>query len=237
LKKLKYRKLEIRMKPAPPQLYKPQVKICGLTSPEAAAACAELGADAVGCVFFPKSPRHLTERLAREICSVLPPDVSKVGVFVDQTFSQIMRKVNRCGLTVVQLHGRESPELVQALTDQHIPVIKALFSTGVPAFSDAQKYRVSAFLAECGAGVLPGGNALKWNWGQARSVSATHPLILAGGLTPDNVLQAIAAARPAAVDVSSGVEKAPGIKDLAKVKAFIETVSCCISKKKLTKIF
>jgi len=221
------------MKSSPAQLYQPQVKICGLTSPEAAAACAELGADAVGCVFFPKSPRNLSERLAREICRALPAEISKVGVFVDQTFSQIMRKVDRCGITAVQLHGRESPELVQALMQQHVPVIKALFSTGAPSFSDAQKYRATAFLVECGRGVLPGGNALKWNWGQARSVSATHPLILAGGLSPDNVSEAIAAARPAAVDVSSGVEKAPGIKDLAKVKAFIETVSGCASSKKI----
>ena len=225
------------MEPSPVKLYKPQVKICGLTSPETAAACAKLGADAIGCVFFPKSPRHLTERQAREICGALPPEVKKVGVFVNETYADIMRKVERCGLTAVQLHGRESPELVQEILNQNIPVIKALFASGTPSLADAQNYRPSAFLAECGTGVLPGGNALTWDWRQARKLSDTGPVILAGGLSPDNVARAIAAGRPAAVDVSSGVEKAPGVKDLIKVKDFIANVSACASEKYLTKIF
>jgi len=225
------------MNSSPTQLYKPQVKICGLTSPEAALACAKLGVDAIGCVFFPKSPRHLSERRAREICAVLPPEVKKVGVFVNETYLHIMQKVDRCGLTAVQLHGRETPELVHEILKENIPVIKALFAVGAPTLSDAQKYRASAFLAECGSGILPGGNAAAWDWKQARKISQTYPVILAGGLTPDNVSQAIAACRPAAVDVSSGVEKTPGIKDLAKVKAFLESVSRCILNKKLPKIF
>jgi phosphoribosylanthranilate isomerase len=225
------------MEPSPIKLYKPQVKICGLTSPQTAAACAKLGADAIGCVFFPKSPRHLTERQAREICGALPPEVKKVGVFVNQTYADIMRKVDRCGLTAVQLHGREAPELVEKLLHEPIAVIKALFASGTPSLADAQNYRPSAFLAECGTGVLPGGNALTWDWQLARKVSDTGPVILAGGLSPDNVAQAIAAGRPAAVDVSSGVEKAPGIKDLIKVKLFIANVSACASEKYLTKIF
>jgi phosphoribosylanthranilate isomerase len=225
------------MKPAPPHLYKPQVKICGLTSPEAASACADLGADAIGCIFFPKSPRHLTEARAREICRALPPEVKKVGVFVDESYDRIMGKVNRCGLTAVQLHGRETPDLVSALLAKNILVIKALFATGAPAFSDARRYRPSAFLVECGKGVLPGGTALTWDWRQAWPVSQTYPVILAGGLSPDNVAQAIAACPPAAVDVSSGVEKAPGVKDLAKVKAFLESVSVCTFKKYLPRIF
>ena len=223
--------------PSPTELYKPQVKICGLTSAAEAAACADLGADAIGCVFFPKSRRHLTEQRAREICSALPPAVKKVGVFVDQTCSQIMRKVNRCGLTIVQLHGRETPELVQEIRHENIPVIKALFSAGAPSFSDAQKYRATAFLVECGSGVQPGGNALTWDWREARKISETHPVIIAGGLSPANVSQAIGACRPAAVDVSSGVEKSPGIKDIAKVKAFIETVSRCASPQKIKTVF
>jgi len=225
------------MDSSPIERYKPQVKICGLTSPAAAAACADLGAEAIGCVFFPKSPRHLTEQQAKEICSALPTEIKKVGVFVNETCSYIMRKVERCGLTDVQLHGRESPELVQEILNENIPVIKALFAAGVPPLSDAQKYRASAFLVECGRGVLPGGNAVTWDWQLARKVSKTYPVILAGGLSPDNVSQAIAACRPAAVDVSSGVEKAPGIKDLTKVKAFFEAVSGCSFEKHSTRIF
>ena len=225
------------MKSSPAELYRPQVKICGLTSVDEASACAELGADAVGCVFFPKSPRHLSDEMARDICSALPPEVAKVGVFVNESCDYVMQKVDRCGLTAVQLHGRESPQLVNKILKQNIPVIKALFAAGIPALSDVRKYRASAFLLECGAGVLPGGTALTWDWRQARQVSRIYPVILAGGLSPDNVAQAVAACHPAAVDVSSGVEKAPGIKDLEKVKAFLEAVSCCTSQKKLTKIF
>ncbi|MEW6673622.1 MAG: phosphoribosylanthranilate isomerase [Thermodesulfobacteriota bacterium] len=225
------------MKPSPPILFKLQVKICGLTSAETAAACADLGADAVGCVFFPKSPRHLSEPRAAEICRALPPAVKKVGVFVNESFSKIMRKVERCGLTAVQLHGRELPELVHDLLKENITVIKALFSAGSPSLSDASTYRPSAFLAECGAGVLPGGNARAWDWQQARNICNTYPVILAGGLTPENVSQAIAACRPAAVDVSSGVEKTPGVKDLAKVKAFLDAVSRSGFKRKTEKIF
>jgi phosphoribosylanthranilate isomerase len=225
------------MKPSLAELYKPQVKICGLTSPETAAACAEMGVNAIGCVFFDKSPRHVSENLAREICSALPPKVKKVGVFVNETCSAIMHKVDRCGLTAVQLHGRESPELVHEILDENIPVIKALFAAGIPSFSEVQKYRASAFLVECGSGVLPGGNALTWDWQQARKISEAYPIILAGGLSPANVSQAITACRPAAVDVSSGVEKSPGIKDLAKVKTFLESVSDSTSPTKITKIF
>lgn len=225
------------MKSSSTELFKPQVKICGLTSPEAALACVQMGADAIGCVFFPKSPRNLSEQRAREICAVLPPEIKKVGVFVNETYLHIMQKVERCGLTAVQLHGQESPELVHEILNENIPVIKALFTAGIPSFSEAQKYRASAFLAECGSGVQPGGNALAWDWQQAREISATYPIILAGGLSPDNVSQAIAACQPAAVDVSSGVEKSPGIKDLAKVKAFLEAVSGCSFEKYSTRIF
>lgn len=204
---------------------------------EAALACARLGAAAIGCVFFPKSPRNLSDAQAHEICRQLPPDIQKVGVFVNEGYDGIMRKVDRCALTAVQLHGRESPELVDALRANHILVIKALFAESEPMFSEAYKYHASAFLVECGKGVLPGGTALAWDWQQARSVSQKHPVILAGGLSPDNVSQAIAAGLPAAVDVSSGVEKAPGVKYLSKVKAFGEMVSRCTFKTGFPKIF
>jgi len=225
------------MQSSPIKLYTPQVKICGLTSAEAASACADLGADAIGCIFFPKSPRNLTEQQAGKICGALPSHVKKVGVFVDAAFAAIMRKVERCGLTAVQLHGRESPQLVNDLLAENIPVIKALFAAGTPHLSNAHQYRASALLVECGRGVLPGGTAQTWDWRQARPISNAYPVILAGGLSPDNVVQAIAAGRPAAVDVSSGVEKAPGIKDLLKVKAFLEAVRGCASRAKSAKIF
>nr|MBC8363342.1 phosphoribosylanthranilate isomerase [Candidatus Desulfatibia profunda] len=205
----------------------PQIKICGLTRVEEALECAALGADAIGCVFYPKSPRHLTENQAREICLALTDQVKTVGVFVNETFAAIMRKVERCRLNAVQLHGREAPQLVERLRREELLTIKALFAGGNPSLKEVSNYRASAYLVECGRENLPGGTGLEWNWEEAKRLGETHPLILAGGLAPNNVYRAVAAGVPDALDVSSGVESAPGRKDLVKVKAFVEAVLQC----------
>ena len=217
--------------------YTPQVKICGLTGIDDAVKCAELGADAIGLVFHPKSPRFVTDKRAREISLALPKKTKKVGVFVDETFASIMQKIERCGINAVQLHGNEPPQLVGSLRKENLIIIKALFLEKKPAFEDAVNYEVSAFLAECGTGALPGGNALSWDWEKAKMISGKYPLILAGGLTPENVSQAVSLCLPDAVDVSSGVESAPGIKDIEKVKLFISRVSECSLAKRPGRIF
>lgn len=200
-----------------------QIKICGLKDPEEARACAELGADAIGCVFYPKSPRNVSDEEARAVVRALPPGVASVGVFVDEPADAVLRRVERCGLTAVQLHGRETPETVSALRATGLRVIKALFHNGAPSPGDAPLYGdASGFLIECAGGVLPGGNALRWNWRDAAAFSVRFPLVLAGGLDAETVHRAVAAALPDAVDVSSGVEAAPGRKDLTKVKRFID---------------
>jgi phosphoribosylanthranilate isomerase len=214
-----------------------QIKICGLTRVEEALECARLGADAIGFIFYPKSPRNLSEETAREISSVLPPGVRTVGVFVDERFSTIMHKVERCRLNGVQLHGREPVELIERLCRENLLVIKALFMDGDPSFEKISDYDASAYLVECGRGPLPGGNAMTWDWGAAKSLATDRPLILAGGLAPQNVSEAIAAGMPDAVDVSSGVEQSPGIKDLKKVAALIEAVSGAKIKKKIKRVF
>jgi len=208
----------------PPSLSLPQVKICGLKRVDEALVCAGLGANAIGCVFYPRSPRHVTDEEARDICKNLPHGVSGVGVLVNESFATIMGKVERCGLKAVQLHGHESPDLVERLVREGVTVIKALFVNGAPALADAQSYRPSAFLVECAGGPLPGGNAMAWDWSAASGLSEKHPVILAGGLNPGNVADALRAASPDAVDVSSGVEASPGRKDLDKVKFFLEAV-------------
>lgn len=208
----------------------PQIKICGLTRVAEALGCAALGVDAIGCVFYPKSPRNVTDSQAREICLALPEQVKTVGVFVNASFADIMRKVERCRLNAVQLHGRESSRLVDRLCRENLLVIKALFADGHPSFQKVSNYQASAYLLECGRGRLPGGNALVWNWEEAKRFGETHSLILAGGLAPDNVYQAVAAGAPDAVDVSSGVESAPGCKDLSKVEAFVKAVWQCSAK-------
>lgn len=202
----------------------PQIKICGLTRVDEAMGCVERGADAIGLVFFPKSPRHVTNERAYEISAAVSEKAKTVGVFADAGYDEIMTRVETCRLSMVQLHGKESPDLVRRLSEKRIPVIKALFVDGIPSLSEAERYPASAFLVECAKGKLPGGNALIWNWGAAKVFGSNHRLILAGGLSPENVAEAVSSALPRAVDVSSGVERAPGLKDLNKVAAFIYAV-------------
>lgn len=229
---------EVRIMPQKTKKHNcPQVKVCGLTSVEEAVGCADLGANAIGCVFFPKSPRHLSEIQAKEISMALPSEVKKVGVFVNESFPNIMHKVEFCRLNAVQLHGRESPELVSKLLKENLLVIKALFIEGKPTLDEAETYEASAFLVECGRGVLPGGNAIEWDWKKVKSFGNKYPMILAGGLAPENISHAISVSMPDAVDVSSGVESASGQKDLGKVKSFLKAVSMCELKKTLRKIF
>ena len=202
----------------------PQVKICGLTDPREAAQCVNLGADAVGVVFFPKSPRNVTPDQARAVVDALPKRVPAVGVFVNAAFSAIMARVEHCGLSMAQLHGRESADLAARLKAEGVGVIKALFVDGRPGLDDAPGFDVDGYLVECAKGPLPGGNAMAWDWGAARAFGAHQPLVLAGGLSPDNVADAIRAGLPAAIDVSSGVEASPGRKDPDKVARLIAAV-------------
>lgn len=202
----------------------PAVKICGLTRPDEAAACARLGAAAIGLVFYPPSARHVSVQQARAVAAALPRTVALVGVFVNAGFSEIMARVERCALSMAQLHGQEPPQLVARLRAEGVGVIKALFVDGRPGLADADAFGADAYLVECAHGPLPGGNALAWDWTAARAFGRCRRLVLAGGLAPDNVGAAIAAALPAAVDVSSGVEAAAGRKDAAKVARLLRRV-------------
>jgi len=202
-----------------------QIKICGLTDSGQARACALLGANAIGLIFYPRSPRHVAKERARRIIDALPSGTAAVGVFVDSPFEQIVDTANCCGLTAVQLHGREKPQLAADLKTAGLRVIKALFADRRPDFADAADYDADAFLVECGRGPLPGGNAMAWDWSAAAPLARRFPLVLAGGLTPENVAAAIAAAHPHALDVSSGVEVRPGVKDLSRVRALLKAVT------------
>jgi phosphoribosylanthranilate isomerase len=210
-----------------------QVKICGLTRTEEAVACAEAGAKAIGCVFYAGSPRFITLAAARDIRCALPPGVACMGVFVDEPFETIMGVVERTGFGVVQLHGRETPDLVARLRAEGLCVVKALFAERAPSLDTASAYPASAFLVECGQGPLPGGNAQTWDWARTAAFGKRHPLILAGGLTPENAAQAVRAASPDAVDVSSGVEASPGRKDIRKVSQLIAAVSTAAARRKI----
>ncbi len=202
----------------------PQVKICGLTRVYQARACAALTPDAIGLVFYPGSPRHVSDDQARAISNAVHERVRVIGVFVNADYDTIMKKIAHCHLTGVQLHGAEPPELVSRLARRGVTVIKALFVGGTPSLADARGFPAAGFLVECAKGPLPGGNALAWNWRAAREFGRAYPLILAGGLSPDNIDTAVSDALPVAVDVSSGVEQAPGEKSIEKVRAFMDAV-------------
>ncbi|MBA3037992.1 MAG: phosphoribosylanthranilate isomerase [Desulfobacterium sp.] len=215
----------------------PQIKICGITRVSDAISCAKFGADALGFVFYPKSPRNITRDTAREISLALPEKIKTVGVFVDESFSSIMKTVEKCGLSAVQLHGNETPQLVADCRKENLIVIKALFLEKRPSIEEVNNYEASAFIVEYGKGALPGGNALSWEWEKAKTVGENYPLILAGGLSPDNISTAISLCSPDAVDISSGVESSYGIKDIAKVESFISIVSGCTLTKTTRRIF
>jgi phosphoribosylanthranilate isomerase len=203
------------------------VKICGLTRPDEAVACAEAGADAVGCVFYPKSPRCVDAGRAADIRSALPNRVAVVGVFVDATAKEILEVCSRAQIRSVQLHGSEPPALIERLIAEDLTVIKALFASGFPAPDDAPDYPANAFLVECAGGPLPGGNALAWDWSAALALADRFPLVIAGGVTVETVCRALSSSGADAVDVSSGVELSPGRKSPEAVAAFIDEVARC----------
>lgn len=218
-------------------IYTPQIKICGITNADEAKTCAALGADAIGFIFYPKSPRYVNPDQAIKIRAALPQHIMTVGVFVDESIDTIMDIVWMCRLDAIQLHGNESPQYVEKLIPKRIPIIKALYMKGEPPVENAFLYNATAYLVECEKGSLPGGNALTWKWEEAADFGEHFPVILAGGLSPDNVAAAVTAATPDAVDVSSGVEISPGRKDLHKVEKFIQNVKGCKLDKKLRRIF
>lgn len=203
---------------------KTRIKICGITTPEEAIFCQKAGADAIGLVFFPKSPRHLPFAQARAISEALPEAFPKIGVFVNEDEETILKTVEAAKLTAIQLHGQESPELAARLLQKHLTLLKVFYMTAQPPVSDHANYPQCTALVEWGKGVLPGGNAM--GWGESDTLlPRNNPLVIAGGLGPDNVAQMIQTHAPDGVDVSSGVEKAPGEKDKNKILTFIKAVA------------
>ena len=220
---------EPRQAPLIPTITVFRVKICGITTLEDALLAAEAGADAIGLNFYDKSPRYVTAERAKEICQALPAKVEKVGVFVNSLAKGIVATASRVGLTAVQLHGDEGPE--HLVTLGNLPVIKAFRfreSTldSARAFLDQipEASHPAAILLDAHAAGAYGGTGQVLDWealANERNKLLGIPLILAGGLTPDNVAEAIRIARPDGVDTASGVESAPGRKDPEKVGAFV----------------
>ena len=194
------------------------VKICGVTRAVDAQVAVEAGATALGFNFWPRSPRCVSAAVVRDIVRGVPSGVWTVGVFVDQPVEEMAAVRAEAGLSMVQLHGRERPEVASALGGA---VIRAVGIDDVEA--EAAIWPVeTTWLLDAIDPARRGGTGVLVDWPRAAQAARRRPIILAGGLTPDNVAAAIAAVRPFGVDVSSGVEQAPGIKDPEKVRLFVQ---------------
>ena len=200
-----------------------KVKICGITHFEDAMMALETGADALGFNFFPPSPRYIDPVKASEIIRQLPPFAITVGLFVNVAQpEQVIETAKIAGIQLLQLHGDESPEYCSRLSGW--PLIKVLRIGSDPVREDLDRYPVRAFLLDVKDDTLFGGTGISFDWDLVQNIDRKRPVILAGGLRPDNVRRAIRTVKPYAIDVCSGVEQRPGIKDRAKLEALMNEV-------------
>ena len=199
------------------------VKICGITRLEDAETAVELGAGALGFVFWPKSPRYLEPGQAGAIVGQLPPFVTAVGVFVDEPPHLVNDVAERVGLTAVQLHGNETVDMLEHIQR---PIVKALPIDDSIRVEDADVWpsRVR-LLIDAHDPEKRGGTGRTVDWTRAAAFATRRPVLLAGGLTPENVAEAIRVVKPFGIDVSSGVETAPGLKDRARLRALFEAIT------------
>lgn len=201
-----------------------RVKICGITSLHDAQVAVDAGADALGFMFYVRSPRWIEPEAAGEIVRSLPPFVAAVGVFVNAEESFVRRVAAQCGLDAVQFHGDETPEYCARF--EPLRVFKAFRVNAAESLRALADYSTSAWLLDAFVPDQPGGTGRTFNWDLAiQAKQLGRPIILAGGLTPENVADAVRRVRPYAVDVSSGVESAPGRKDPARVRAFVQAAA------------
>ena len=196
-----------------------KVKICGITSAEDALVAGEAGADALGFMFYAPSPRCVTRERAAEIIRELPPFIARVGVFVDPNEEEVRRAIAECGIDTLQFHGEESPEFCRQFG---LRVVKAFRVRDAASLEATKAFPKEAWLLDSFVAGKLGGTGERFNWDLAAEAARRHrTVLLAGGLTPTNVADAVKQVHPYGLDVSSGVESAPGKKDAAKVRDFI----------------
>jgi len=200
-----------------------RVKLCGITRPDDALAVATAGADAIGLVFYAKSPRAVTIEQARAIINVLPPFVTRVGLFVDATQAELDAVLDQVELDVVQFHGNETLAQCESAGKEYIKAVRVQETADIMAA--LKRYpTASALLLDAFHPTKPGGTGETFDWDKIPA-NLSKPIVLAGGLTTDNVAQAIDAVKPYAVDVSGGVEESKGIKSAGKISSFIAAVN------------
>jgi phosphoribosylanthranilate isomerase len=203
-------------------MHRTRIKVCGITRAQDAAAAVAVGADAVGVIFAP-SPRQVTIEEAASVLAVVAPPVARIGVFVDASIEEMCEAIRACGLTAVQLSGSEPPGTCQALP---VPAIKVVHVGTEFPLHTVEPYRghAAALLLDTFVTGKAGGTSQAFDWQATGGVPGWAPLFVAGGLNAENVGDCIRAVRPFAVDVSSGVESSPGIKDHDKIAAFCAAV-------------
>jgi phosphoribosylanthranilate isomerase len=202
-----------------------RVKICGITRVEDAFTAVKAGASALGFVFYKKSPRYISPSKARRIIDALPPFISIVGVFVNEKQGAIVDIAGFCGLDAIQLHGDEDCHTCHRFKRYGLKIIKG-FRVGDTFNYDAiQAYKVNAHLFDAYDKDVYGGTGKNFQWNLLAGHKPRVPVILSGGLTPENVCEAVRLVKPYAVDVSSGVEKSPGVKDPELIRRFIQNLS------------
>jgi phosphoribosylanthranilate isomerase len=196
-----------------------EIKICGITRLEDALCAAECGADAIGFIFHPASPRYVTVEQAQAIIAELPERIVTVGVFVNRPAKEVERTKEACGLDLIQLHGDESAAYCRLFPSER--VIKAVSPRTPEEFRRLADYEVRAFLVDSRDAGRYGGTGKRADWELAAKLGESYPLILAGGLAEKNIAEALATVAPAAVDINSGCESAPGIKDHDRLRRII----------------
>ena len=196
------------------------VKVCGITTPKDALTAADSGADAIGLVFA-ESPRRLSAEEARTTAAVLPESVLKVGVFVNEELAEVLRVAAEVGLDYAQLHGDESPETVAAVRESGLKVIKALRVRDAGSLEAMGEYGADLFLLDAYSAKVRGGTGKRFDWELAKSLEGRDNILISGGLTPENVREAIRFFEPYGVDASSSLEEAPGKKNKELVRRFV----------------
>jgi phosphoribosylanthranilate isomerase len=200
-----------------------KIKFCGITNRADAMEAARLNAEMVGFVFYKKSRRNVDAETAREIGKALPPFVARVGVFVDEKKEVVLKAAEECGLDMLQFHGDETPRYCDRFK-RRFKTIKAIRVRGKASLAKINRYSTDYYLLDAYQRGKPGGTGKTFDWSALEGARFRRPVILSGGLSPSNVVEAIERIRPYGVDVSSGVENTPGKKDRAKMRKFVEEI-------------
>ena len=195
-------------------------KVCGITNPGDARVAVDAGADAIGLIFA-ESPRKVTLKEARKVSVGLPENILKVGVFVDAEPGEVLQIAREVGLDLAQLHGDETPETVAAIRNAGLPVMKALRVRNTEALGALERYEVDLFMLDAWSARARGGTGETFDWGLAKSVKGRGNIVVSGGLTPENVREAVEFFEPYGVDASSSLEERPGKKSGERVRRFV----------------